>query len=107
MISFYIKGGEMEAFKFLNHLQLIKLAVSLESTESLVQYPTSITHSGICPKLKKKIGIEANLIRLSIGIENYNDLIWDINQALNSLEVKIQSKKDNNHFEKRNSAAIH
>ena len=107
MISFYIKGGEIEAFRFLNQLQLIKLAVSLGSTESLVQHPASMTHSGICPILKKKLGIKDNLIRLSIGVENYNDLIWDINQALNSVELNLQSKKNKNHTEKPDSFAIH
>lgn len=82
MISFYISGGEKEAFQFLNQLKLIKLAVSLGSTESLVQHPASMTHSGICPELKKKMGIEDHLIRLSVGVENSKDLIWDINQAL-------------------------
>ena len=82
MISFYIKGGEKEAFQFLNQLKLIKLAVSLGSTESLVQHPASMTHSGICSDLKKKIGIKDSLIRLSVGVENSKDLIWDIDQAL-------------------------
>lgn len=89
MISFYIKGGEREAFQFLNQLKLIKLAVSLGSTESLVQHPASMTHSGICPELKKKIGIQDNLIRLSVGVENSQDLIWDINQALAVIKPKI------------------
>lgn len=86
MISFYIKGGEKEAFQFLNQLKLIKLAVSLGSTESLVQHPASMTHAGICPDLKMKIGITDNLIRLSVGVENSKDLIWDINQSLNSVK---------------------
>ena len=82
MISLYIKGGEKEAFQFLNQLKLIKLAVSLGSTESLVQHPASMTHAGVCPDLKLKIGITDNLIRLSVGVENSKDLIWDIDQAL-------------------------
>ncbi len=85
MISFTIKGGEKEAFLLMNQLKLIKLAVSLGSTESLVQHPASMTHAGVCPELKKKIGITDNLIRLSVGIENSQDLIWDINQALKSI----------------------
>lgn len=89
MISFYIKGGEKEAFQFLNQLKLIKLAVSLGSTESLVQHPASMTHAGVCPELKKKIGIKENLIRLSVGVENSRDLIWDINQALSVLKPKF------------------
>ena len=85
MISFYIKGGEKEAFQFLNHLKLIKLAVSLGSTESLVQHPASMTHAGVCPELKAQLGINHQLIRLSVGVENSQDLIWDISQALESL----------------------
>lgn len=82
MISFEIKGGERNAFIFLNKLKLIKLAVSLGSTESLAQHPDSMTHAAVCPEEKKKIGITENLIRLSIGVENSNDLIWDIEHAL-------------------------
>ncbi len=86
MISFYVKGGEEEAFRFLNQLKLIKLAVSLGSTESLVQHPASMTHAGVCSELKKKLGIEENLIRLSVGVENAKDLIWDVNQALHVMK---------------------
>jgi methionine-gamma-lyase len=84
MIAFEIKGGEKEAFHFMNQLKLIKLAVSLGSTESLVQHPASMTHIGVGPDLKKKIGITDNLIRISIGVENSQDLIADINMALES-----------------------
>lgn len=82
MVSFLIKGGEKEAFKFLNRLKLIKLAVSLGSTESLAQHPASMTHAGIDPAEKIDMGILDNLVRLSIGVENAQDLIWDISQAL-------------------------
>lgn len=82
MISFRVAGGEKEAFRFLNELRLIKLAVSLGSTESLVQHPASMTHAGVCPVLKMKMGITDDLVRLSVGIENSKDLIWDIGQAL-------------------------
>ncbi len=82
MISFEVRGGEPEAFRFLNNLQLIKLAVSLGSTESLVQHPASMTHAGIPPEIRRQMGIKENLVRLSIGVENNRDLIWDIDQAL-------------------------
>ncbi len=82
MISFEIKGTEKDAFVFLNKLKLIKLAVSLGSTESLIQHPASMTHIGIDPEERKKIGITEGLIRLSIGIENYEDVIMDIKNAL-------------------------
>jgi len=87
MISFEIIGGEQEAFRFLNHLKLIKLAVSLGSTESLAQHPATMTHIGLCPDLKLKMGIIEGLIRLSIGVENYEDLITDIQAALEATQL--------------------
>lgn len=82
MIAFEIDGGQKEAFRFLNELKLIKLAVSLGSTESLVQHPATMTHVGLTEELKAKIGITQSLIRLSVGIENAEDLINDIASGL-------------------------
>jgi methionine-gamma-lyase len=82
MISFDIKGGEKEAFKFLNKLKLIKLAVSLGSTESLAQHPATMTHIDVSAEDKKANSITEKLVRLSIGLENSDDLIWDLEQAL-------------------------
>ena len=82
MVSFDIKGGEKEAFNFLNRLKLIKLAVSLGSTESLAEHPASMTHAGVPIKEREKYGIADNLVRLSVGVEHIDDIIWDINQAL-------------------------
>ncbi len=85
MIAFVIIGKEQEAFRFLNHLKLIKLAVSLGSTESLVQHPATMTHVGLTPELKAKIGITEGLIRLSVGVENHEDLISDLKLALKAI----------------------
>jgi methionine-gamma-lyase len=85
MIAFNIKGGEKEAFQFLNQLKLVKLAVSLGSTESLIQHPATMTHVGLSSELKQEIGITGNLVRLSVGVENSEDLIEDINNALNTI----------------------
>ena len=82
MLAFEIIGGEKEAFRFLNRLRLIKLAVSLGSTESLAQHPASMTHAGMDHESKQQMGITDNLIRISVGIEHYEDLIEDINQSL-------------------------
>ncbi len=82
MISFDIKGTEKQAFAFLNALKLIKLAVSLGSTESLAEHPATMTHADVDPDFKKEIGITEKMIRLSVGIEHYEDLIQDIAQAL-------------------------
>ena len=85
MISFDINGGEKEAFKFLDNLKLIKLAVSLGGTESLACHPYSITHADVSIETKNKIGMGESLVRLSIGIEDPDDLIYDINKALDSV----------------------
>lgn len=82
MLSFDIKGGEKEAFAFLNNLKLIQLAVSLGSTESLAEHPASMTHAGIEEAHKIEMGITDKLIRISVGVENYQDILWDIEQAL-------------------------
>lgn len=82
MVSFDIKGGEAEAFAFLNNLKLIKLAVSLGSTESLAEHPDTMTHAGVDPGHKLEMNITGKMVRLSIGVENFNDIIWDIKQAL-------------------------
>ena len=82
LISFYIRGGEPEAFAFLDHLKVFKLAVSLGSTESLAQHPAAMTHSGLTSADKLLWGVTDDLVRLSIGIENHEDLIWDLRQAL-------------------------
>lgn len=87
MISFEIAGGQEEAFEFLNHLRLIKLAVSLGSTESLVQHPATMTHVGVDPEIRAKIGINECMIRLSVGVEHYEDLIQDLDMALEKVEI--------------------
>lgn len=85
MISFDVIGGEVEAFKFLNSLKLIKLAVSLGSTESLAEHPATMTHSDVDADTKKELSITDKMIRLSIGVEHYEDIIYDINQALETI----------------------
>lgn len=82
MLSFDIVGGEKEAFMFLNNLKLIKLAVSLGSTESLAEHPATMTHADVSAEDKRKLGISEKLIRLSVGVEYYEDLIYDIERAL-------------------------
>ncbi|NVJ86576.1 MAG: cystathionine gamma-synthase family protein [Algoriphagus sp.] len=82
MVSFDVIGGEEAAFRFLDGLKLFKLAVSLGSTESLAEHPATMTHSDVDEKDRAEIGISENLVRLSIGVEYYEDLIWDISNAL-------------------------
>ena len=89
MLSFDIIGGEKEAFTFLNNLKHIKLAVSLGGTESLAEHPASMTHSDVPYEEKQELHITNKLVRLSIGIENYKDIIWDIEQALEKVKMPV------------------
>ncbi len=82
VISFDIQGGEAEAFRFLNRLKLAKLAVSLGGTESLAEHPASMTHSDIVPEEQARMGITPAMIRVSVGVEHYEDIIADIKQGL-------------------------
>jgi methionine-gamma-lyase len=82
MISFDVAGGEKAAFRFLNALQLIKLAVSLGGTVSLAEHPASMTHSDVDPEERIEMGITDRMVRLSVGVEHPEDLITDLEQAL-------------------------
>jgi methionine-gamma-lyase len=80
--SFEVKGGEAGAFTLLDRLEVIKLAVSLGGTETLASHPASTTHSGMPPEELSRFSITPALIRISIGVENPDDLIADLEQAL-------------------------
>ncbi|RWZ58860.1 methionine gamma-lyase [Halobacillus fulvus] len=83
VIAFEIEGTKQEAQSFMDHLNLIKIAVSLGDAETLVQHPASMTHAVIPEKDREKMGIHDGLIRLSIGLEAVEDLWQDLKQALN------------------------
>lgn len=81
MIAFEIEGGQAAAFDFLNKLKLVKLAVSLGSTESLAEHPYTMTHKSVSDDDKKLYNVTESLIRLSVGLENPEDLIADLKVA--------------------------
>jgi methionine-gamma-lyase len=83
--GFAVKGGEAEAFRMLDALQVIKLAVSLGGTESLISHPASTTHSGVPKQTRDRLGITDGLIRISVGIEDAGDLIADLSAALDAV----------------------
>ena len=85
MVVFEVEGGELEAFRFLDNLRLVKLAVSLGSVESLAEHPATMTHSGMTPEEKELFGITDSLIRLSVGVEYSGDLVLDLEQALKAV----------------------
>jgi len=85
IISFEIKGGSKEAKKFIDHLKLIKLAVSLGDCETLIELPAIMTHRGYPSEELKKFGLSESMIRLSVGLEDINDIITDIEKALETI----------------------
>jgi len=82
MISFEVNGGKEVVKKVVESTKLFSLAESLGGVESLINYPTIMTHVGVPQAHKEKLGISDSLIRLSVGIEDTNDLISDLTQAL-------------------------
>jgi methionine-gamma-lyase len=83
--SLFLKGGEAEAFRFLDALKITKLAVSLGGTESLASHPAGMTHLSVPDARKQALGITDNLVRISIGVEDPDDLIADFRQALEAI----------------------
>jgi cystathionine beta-lyase/cystathionine gamma-synthase len=85
MITFFLKGGIEESRIFLEHCHLFSLAESLGGAESLIEHPAIMTHASIPAETRKKTGISDNLIRISVGIEDVNDLIADLENAFGAL----------------------
>ena len=83
MITFFIRGGLPEARSFLEKVKVFTLAESLGGVESLIEHPAIMTHASIPAETRKTLGIHDNLIRISVGIEDLEDLRADLNQALN------------------------
>jgi methionine-gamma-lyase len=83
--SLYLKGGEKEAFAFLDALRIANLAVSLGGTETLASAPAAMTHLSVPDERKKQLDITPNLVRISIGVEDPDDLIADFANALNAV----------------------
>ena len=85
MLSFEVKGGRAAGVKLVNALHLVTVAVSLGDAETLIEHPASMTHSTYTEEELAASGIAAGLIRLSVGLENAEDLIADLKQALDTL----------------------
>lgn len=82
MMSFGLKGGYEAGKKMMDHVRLALLAVSLGGIETLIQHPASMTHAKLSTEAKEKAGITGGLVRLSVGIEDFEDIISDLDQAL-------------------------
>jgi cystathionine gamma-lyase len=85
MISFEIEGGLREAQKFLENVKIFALAESLGGVESLIEHPAQMTHASVPREMREEIGITDSLIRVSVGLENGDDLIEDLDQALQKM----------------------
>jgi len=84
LISFYMKEGSGNASQFLKNLKIFKLAESLGGYESLAELPSVMTHASVPAELRAKLGITDSFVRLSVGLESENDLVKDLDQALNN-----------------------
>ncbi len=85
MMAFEVKGGIDAGRKLMNSVKLCTLAVSLGDAETLIQHPASMTHSPYTPEERAASGISEGLVRLSVGLENVEDIIADLKQALDQL----------------------
>lgn len=87
MITFFIKGGFDSAKKFLESVQVFALAESLGGVESLIEHPAIMTHASVPAEQRKILGIDDSLIRLSVGIEDSDDLLADLKQAFAQIKL--------------------
>jgi cystathionine gamma-lyase len=85
MVSFHLKGNLETCKSFFNRLKIFTLAESLGGVESLIEHPASMTHASVQKEVREKIGVTDSLIRLSVGIEDQEDLTDDLSQALGGL----------------------
>jgi methionine-gamma-lyase len=85
MISFELKGGYEAGKILMNNVRLALLAVSLGGVETLIQHPASMTHSKLSPEARVRAGISDGLVRLSVGIEDLEDIMDDLKQALEKI----------------------
>ena len=85
MLSFELKDGLKAGKKLLRNIQLCKLAVSLGTVDTIIQHPASMSHVGVKKEIRELYGIKDGLIRLSVGIEDADDLIEDLGNALKAV----------------------
>ena len=90
MISFELKGGMEAGRRLMNAVKVATLAVSLGGVETLIEHPASMTHAGISPQDRRAAGFSDGLVRYSVGIEDVEDLIADLRQALDAVAMEIE-----------------
>jgi cystathionine gamma-lyase len=82
--SFRVKGGQDAAFRLLERVRVFTLAESLGGVESLIEHPVTMTHASVAPAILDRMGITPDLVRISVGIEDVEDLIADLDAALSA-----------------------
>eukprot|EP00298_Acanthocystis_sp_HF-20_P024558 c3512_g1_i1.p1 GENE.c3512_g1_i1~~c3512_g1_i1.p1 ORF type:complete len:417 (-),score=189.55 c3512_g1_i1:134-1354(-) len=87
MITFFLKGGLVESRQFLEALTLCKLAESLGAVETLIEHPAIMTHASVPAEMRKKLGISDTLIRISVGVEDINDILGDLTRGLDAIKT--------------------
>jgi len=90
MVTFEVKDGVKGGSWLMNHVQVATLAVSLGNVDTLIQHPASMTHSHLSSQVRHGMGISDGQVRLSVGIENIEDILLDLDQALNSFLVDFK-----------------
>ena len=80
--SFRLKGGQDAVFRLLERVKVLTLAESLGGVESLIEHPVTMTHASVAPEVLREMGITPDLVRISVGIEDVEDLVGDLGQAL-------------------------
>jgi len=84
MLGFGVKGGREAGARFINRLQLVSHVANLGDARSLAIHPASTTHSQLSEAEQRKAGVTPDFIRLSVGIEDIEDILWDLDQALSA-----------------------
>jgi cystathionine gamma-synthase len=90
MLSFQLRGGKPAADRFVGALELITLASSLGGFSTLICTPSTMTHRGMPPEAQQEAGIAPDLLRLSVGLEDDEDLIADLRRGFGALETQAQ-----------------
>lgn len=85
VLSLDIKGGKAKAFKFLNALRIFKISNNLGDAKSIITHPATTTHQRLSPQTRKDLGIGDGLVRISVGLEDVEDLLADLHSALNTI----------------------
>jgi O-succinylhomoserine sulfhydrylase len=93
VVTFVVKGGLERGVNFLDNLKLLSLTANLGDTRTTVTHPASTTHSKLTEEERAKVGIAPGLVRISVGLENVNDILADIEQALHGSKPKKKNPR--------------